>query len=221
MKNNNKKEIKNLIDFYKKAEKLKTTTRHSWLSDSGRQESVAEHSWMLCLLAMLLSDELDKKVNLLKVMKMVTIHDLAEAVTGDIPVHEVSSRQKNKHKAEEKAFKKLVVGLPKEKASEIMRLWEEMEKKETLEAKFAQSLDKLEVVMQHNVADISTWDQNDYNASPYYKEEYFNFDPFMKFLREIISIEGMNKVLKAKTKHHLDPKHLERFKKEKHHAKKL
>jgi putative hydrolase of HD superfamily len=100
-----KKVIENLIDFYKKAEKLKTTTRHSWLSNLLRQESVAEHSWMLCLLAILFSDELDKKVDLLKVMKMVTIHDLAESVTGDIPAWEVSIRQKNKYKYEKKAFK--------------------------------------------------------------------------------------------------------------------
>jgi len=210
-----KKSIENLIDFYKKAEKLKSTTRHSWLSNPARQESVAEHSWMLCLLAMLLSDKLDNKIDLLKVMKMVTVHDLAESITGDIPAHEVSARRKNKHEKEEKAFKDLVIDLPKEKADEIISLWEEFEKKETSEAKFAQSLDKLEVVMQHNVADISTWDQGDYNASPYYKEEYFDFDSFMRAFRDVVNIQGMDKVIKAKKEHCLDPKHLERYKKNK------
>ena len=118
----NKKEIKSLIDFHKKAQKLKTTTRHSWFTDSSRQESVAEHSWMLCLLALLLSNKLDKKVNLLKVMKMVTIHDLAKSVTGDIPSHEVSARQKNKYKFEKKAFKNLVVDLPKKKLKKFIEL---------------------------------------------------------------------------------------------------
>jgi putative hydrolase of HD superfamily len=210
-----KKEIKKLIDFYKKAEKLKVTTRHSWLSNPKRQESVAEHSWMLCLLSMLLSDKLDKKIDLLKVMKMMTIHDLAEAVTGDIPAWEISTRQKNKYKYEKEAFKKLIVDLPKNKAKEILSLWKEFEENKTKEAKFANSLDKIEAVMQHNVANISTWDQGDYNASPYYKDEYFNFDSFMRAFRDVVNIQGMEKVIKAKTERRLDKKHLERYKKEK------
>ena len=212
-----KKSIKAFIDFYKKAEKLKVTTRHSWCSDSSRQESVAEHSWMLCLLAMLLFDQIKVKVDLLKVLKMVTIHDLAEAVTGDIPAHEISvrNRKENKYKAEQKALKSIVSGLPKIKAREIINFWEEIEENKTAEAKFAHSLDKMEVVMQHNLADISTWDEGDYRASPYYKDEYFDFDPFMRALRDVISLQGMKKVLKAKTEHRLDPKHLEKYLKNK------
>ncbi len=206
------KEIKNLIDFHKKAEKLKITTRHSWLSNPKRQESVAEHSWMLCLLAIILSDKLTKKIDLLKVLKMLTIHDLAESVTGDIPSWEISTRQKNKYKYEKKAFKKIVADLPKNKAKEIISLWEEFEENKTKEAKFANSLDKIEVVMQHNIADISTWDHGDYDASPYYKDEYFDFDPFMRALRDVVSIQGMQKVIKAKTENRLDKKHLERYK---------
>lgn len=212
-----KKVINSFIDFHKKAEKLKTTMRHSWLSNSSRQESVAEHSWMLCLLALILADQIKTKVDLLKIFKMVTIHDLAEAVTGDISAHEISARntKENKYKAEQKALKSLLSGLPKVKAREIIDLWEEMEKKETTEAKFAQSLDKIEVVMQHHIADISTWDQGDYNASPYYKEEYSDFDPFMKTLRGVVSMQGMKKILRAGTEHLLDPKHLERYEKRK------
>ena len=90
-----KNQILNLIEFYKKVEKLKLTTRHSWLTDKSRQESVAEHSWMLCFLAILLSDKIESKVDLLKVLKILVVHDLAESVTGDIPSHEVSKRQEN------------------------------------------------------------------------------------------------------------------------------
>lgn len=210
-----KKLIKNYLDFYQKAEKLKTTTRHSWLSDSLRQESVAEHSWMLSLLALLFYDELDKKVDILKVFKMLVVHDLAESITGDIPAFENSNRQKNKHKNEEKIFKKLVNKIPKKKANEVTSLWEEFEARKTPESLFANSLDKIEVVMQHNLADSAMWDQGDYNASPYYKDEYFNFDSFMRAFRDAVSIEGMKKVIKAKTTHLLDTKHLERYKKSK------
>lgn len=207
------KSIQNLIDFHKKAEKLKTTTRHSWLSNPKRQESTAEHSWMLCLLAMLLSDKLDKKVDLLKVMKMLTIHDLAESVTGDIPSGEISTRQQNKYESEKKAFESLVINLPKEKAYEIISLWEEFEKNETLEAKFAHSLDKVEAVMQHNISNISDWDQLDFNVHPYYKNEFFNFDSFMRAFKDVVDDQSMKKILDAKAEHRIDAKHLERYKK--------
>jgi putative hydrolase of HD superfamily len=203
--------IISFIDFYNKAEKLKTTTRHSWLTDSSRQESTAEHSWMLCLLAMLLSDKLDTKVDLLKVLKMVIIHDLAESVTGDIPSHEISVRQKNKYESEKKSFEGLTASLPKEKAAEIIALWEEFEKKETPEAKFANSLDKIEAVMQHNLSDISTWDQGDFNVHPYYKNTYFNFDSFMRSFKDAVDDQSMKKIITAKAEARIDGFHLEKY----------
>lgn len=75
--------IKQLIKFMSIAEKLKNNTRHSWTSD-GRQESVAEHSWRLSLMAYLVKDEYpDADIN--KVILMCICHDLGEAITGDIP----------------------------------------------------------------------------------------------------------------------------------------
>ncbi len=206
-----KEQIKDLIDFHKKAEKLKTTTRHSWLTDSSRQESVAEHSWMLCLLAILLEDKIQTKVDLLKVLKMFIIHDLAEAVTGDIPSHEISARQEHKYEREKKAFAELVASLSKEKADEITSLWEEFEKKETLEAKFAHSLDKVEAIMQHNISDISTWDQGDFNVHPYYKNQYFDFDPFMRMFKDVVDDQSMQKIINAKAEDRIDTKHLEKY----------
>ena len=72
---NNK--ITGIIKFIKKAEKLKTELRHSWTSEVNRQESVAEHTWSSCLLAMILFDEISIKVNQLRVLKMIIVHDLA------------------------------------------------------------------------------------------------------------------------------------------------
>ncbi|OGI65247.1 hypothetical protein A3A95_03640 [Candidatus Nomurabacteria bacterium RIFCSPLOWO2_01_FULL_39_18] len=206
-----KKLIKNLINFHKKAEKLKTTTRHSWLSDSKRQESVAEHSWMLCLLAVILEDKLKKKVNLLKILKMLLIHDLAESVTGDIPVHEVSARQNRKYESEKKVFKKLVKNLPNKNAKEIISLWEEFEENKTKEAKFANSLDKMEAIMQHNLADISTFDQGDFDVHPYYKDEYFYYDSFIRAFKDVVDIQSMEKIIEAKAAHRIEAKHLEKY----------
>ena len=212
---NNKKDIKNLIDFYKKAEKLKTTTRHSWTSNPSRQESVAEHSWMLCLLAILLFDKLDGKVNLFKVLKMLIIHDLAEAVNGDIPAFEVSARQKLKHENEKKALKKLVRKLPKQRAGEIVSLLKEFDDNKTPEAQFSNSLDKIEVLMQHNVSDISTWGQGDFDTNPYYKDHFFNFSSFMRTLKNTIDNQTMKKIINTKKEHRVSKIHLEKYKKSK------
>lgn len=205
--------INNLIDFHKQAEKLKTEMRHSWLTNS-LPESVAEHSWMLGLLAVIFNEELDKKVDLLKVMKMVAVHDLAEAVTGDIPAHETSSRQNAKIKEEEKALKKLVANLPKDKAQEIISLCGEFDARETIEAKFANSLDKIEAVMQHNLSDINTWEQGDFNVHPYYKDHFFDFDSFMREFKDIVDDQSMKKIIGAKAEHRIDQKHLEKYNKQ-------
>lgn len=205
--------IKNLIAFHKKAERLKTTTRHSWLTDSKRQESVAEHTWMLCLLAIILFDKIETKVDLLKILKMLIIHDLAESVAGDIPSWEVSERQNNKYQLEKRALKTLVKDLPKNNAQEIIFLWEEFEKRKTPESQFANSLDKVEAVMQHNLVDIKTWEQGDFNHHPYYRDEFFNFDSFMRAFKDVVDIQSMKKIIKAKVEHRIDKKHLERYKK--------
>ena len=208
----NKKLIESFIDFHKKAEKLKTTMRHSWLSDS-TQESVAEHSWMLCLLALLLFDKLDKKVNLFKVIRMLIVHDLAESVLGDIPAHEISTRQQTKHKDEAQALKSLVKSLPKDKAKEIILLSAEFDKNETPEAEFANALDKVEAVMQHNISDISTWEQGDFDVHPYYKDKYFNSDSFLRFFKDVADNQSMKKIIDAKKEHRVDAKHWEKYKK--------
>jgi len=211
---NEKSSINNFIAFYAKAEKLKSTMRHSWLTN-GRQESSAEHSWMLGLLAIVLSGELETKVDILKVVKMVTVHDLAEAITGDIPSHEISSRKENKYQAEKDAFKELAQDLPKKTAEEIVSLWEEFEENETVEAKFANALDKLEATLQHNVAPIETWDQGDFDIGPYYKEHFFDFDAFIRELKDAADRGTMEKVIDAKAESRVDRKHLERYQNEK------
>ncbi len=204
--------IKDFLLFYKKAEKLKSTLRHSWLSEANRQESTAEHSWMLGLLAIVLFDHIKTKVNKEKVLKIVLVHDLAEAITGDIPSHEISKRQDNKKVAEKKALIKITSSLNKKTANEIFSLWEEYGECKTPEARFANSLDKIEALLQHNLADIKTWDQGDYNVGPYYKDYYFDFDIFMRSFKDFVDIDTMKKILVARQEKRIDPKHLQRYK---------
>lgn len=98
-------EIQKLLKFYKQAERLKAELRHSWTSNSDRKESVTEHVWMTLLVALTLMDKVEKKIGKLKVLKMLIIHDLGEAVVGDIPSHEISQRQDTKQMTESEGNK--------------------------------------------------------------------------------------------------------------------
>lgn len=140
------------IDFLNKIEKLKCNTRHSWTS-SGRQESVAEHSWRLAVMAMLCADEYPE-LDINKVIKMCLIHDLGEAITGDIPAFLKTAQNELD---EDIAVTKLLSVLPADTQNELQSLFDEMNARETPEAKLFKSLDNLEALVSHNEADISTW----------------------------------------------------------------
>ena len=140
-------EIGRLLDFLKTAEQLKCNTRHSYTS-SGRLESVAEHSWRLALMAMLVGDEFPE-LDLDKVIKMCLIHDMGEAITGDIPAFEKTDKDR---KVENKKVEQLTDILPEPVRAEWKALFEEMEAMETQEARLYKSLDKLEALIHHNEA---------------------------------------------------------------------
>ena len=145
-----------IVDVLTLAERPKRELRHSWLSD-GRQESVAEHSWLMSVAAVLLSPHLDHPVDLGHTLKLIALHDIAEAITGDIPSFETSARKVSKAQDEAQAMAAISAMLPPASASLLLSLWQEYEDAVTPEAKFARALDKLEVQHQHNLADLQTW----------------------------------------------------------------
>jgi putative hydrolase of HD superfamily len=148
-----------IIDVLHVAEKLKYTLRHSWLSN-GRQESVADHSWRMALMAVLVLPHLESSVDIARLLKIVIVHDLVEAVCGDIPAHELADDVElcdRKRNAEINAIEQLSAMLPSVNGQEIKALWNEFEEAKTAEAKVALALDKLEAQIQHNEADPATW----------------------------------------------------------------
>ncbi|MDZ7970271.1 MAG: HD domain-containing protein [Nostoc sp. DedSLP03] len=150
-------DIRQIVDFVAVAERLKRELRHSWLAD-GRRESVGEHTWMMGLLALMLHSRLDQRIDIIKVLKMVLVHDIAEALVGDIPFFEESERKRNKAVAESEAIERIRKLLPDDIGMEIKTLWQEFEDRQTPEAKFACALDNLEVQIQHNLAEFITWE---------------------------------------------------------------
>lgn len=182
--------MKQILKFLHQSEKLKTLLRHSWLS-SGRQESVAEHSWRTALMAIVLSDYLKVKVNLGKVLAMTIIHDLCEIYAGDH--YAWKDKLADKAKIEEKALIKLLKNLPQTQRSTIFKLWEDYEQKKTPEAKFAKALDKLETIDQHNLADIKTWVKEEYSYNLVHGKEEVQFDKVLQELKALIDRQTLEK----------------------------
>jgi putative hydrolase of HD superfamily len=140
-------EIGGVLEFLRAAEQLKTTYRSGWTS-AGRTESVAEHTWRLCLMSMLFADSFPD-VDFAKLVKICIIHDLGEAIGGDIPViHQVPGESKAAQERED--LLQLLRPLPERLRAEITALWDEYEAAASPEAKLAKALDKLETIMQHN-----------------------------------------------------------------------
>ncbi|MFA6469192.1 MAG: HD domain-containing protein [Bacteroidota bacterium] len=190
--------VSEIYTFIHSAEKLKNELRHSFTS-SGRQESVAEHTWRMSLMAILLFSKLDKKVNFEKLLKMIIIHDIVEIEAGDTPVplmvgNDLLKRQKEER--EKKAIDSVRKQLGDDLGVEFYRLWYEFEAQETYEAKVANALDKLEVQIQHNEADINTWIPVEYELI-YSRRAYTAFDPAMDQLRVLIEQEAEAKLAAA------------------------
>lgn len=188
-----RKKILNILKFLKDVERLKSTMRHSWLS-SGRRESVAEHSWRMAVLALILEKEFPE-IDISKVIRMVIVHDFGEVYEGDIP--KFKKQPPNKVGKEEKAVRKLVRPLPSDIQKEIISLWLEFHKNKTPEAKLAKILDGLEVLIQHNEANLSTWDPVEYDFNLVMSKKYTDFHDFIKEFRNIIHEQTKEKISKG------------------------
>jgi putative hydrolase of HD superfamily len=146
-------DLTGILDFLRSAEQLKSTLRSCYAS-TGRQESAAEHSWRLALMAMLLRHEFPD-VDAEKVLRMCLIHDLGEAIGGDIPAPEQARRRESglsagKAEQERRDLVTLLEPLPPGLQLEITSLWDEYEAAATPEARLVKALDKLETILQHN-----------------------------------------------------------------------
>lgn len=139
-------EMEGILAFLATAEKLKDTKRTGHTS-RGRVESTAEHSWRLCLLALVLGDALPG-VDRDRLLRICLVHDLAEALTGDEPAP-LKRPGDGKQARERDAMHAIVAPLPPATAQAIVGLWEEYEAAATPEARLAKGLDKLETLAQH------------------------------------------------------------------------
>jgi len=155
------------IEFIKEIDKLKYIQRRTRLFNSDRNENDAEHSWHLAMMAIILSQHSNAAVDVLKVVKMVLIHDIVEIDAGDTFIYDTVKNHVNTDD-ERLAAERIFGLLPKEQAEELIRIWEEFEAGETDEAKFAKSMDRLEPLLQNVSNNGGTW--KEYNVD--YKKVY-------------------------------------------------
>jgi len=132
------------IEFLVEIDKLKHVFRQTYLINQSRKENDAEHSWHLAVAAILLHEYADDpKPDLLRVIKMVLIHDLVEIDAGDTYAYDAAAAA-DQAAREQRAADRLFGMLPSDQAREFRQLWEEMEARQTSEARFAAALDRLQ-----------------------------------------------------------------------------
>lgn len=175
--------MKNAIDFYILANALKYKIRGGckiWHIKSKRLESVAEHVYGTCILAIALESELNLKVDLNKVLKMLVIHEIGEVIIGDITPHHNMTKEEKLRK-EHEAVQNILDGLIKK--DEYLKLFEEFNESKTEESKFAHRIDKMEATLQMKLYD-------EYNYIDIHSEENkdaYNSDFFQKYKKETLS----------------------------------
>lgn len=145
-------DLDGIVAFLKAAERLKATRRSGYTSE-GEQESVAEHTWRLCLMATVLAPAFPG-LDVARLLQICVVHDLGEAIGGDIPAPEQARRRaageaEGKAADERRDLLALLAPLPESSRARIVELWDEYEAAATPEARLAKALDKLETILQH------------------------------------------------------------------------
>jgi putative hydrolase of HD superfamily len=189
-----------VLSFLHLAERLKGELRHSWLSNA-RQESVAEHSWRVSLMVMMMAPMLDVPVDLLKALKMAILHDLPEALAGDVPVfaYQEEGGPAARLELERQAMLTILKDIPEPMATEFFDIWVEFEEQASVEAKLVKAADKLEVQIQHNEADLTSWEHHE--KLMVFEEKwlarYCLFNPIVQGLADAVKNEALVKLAEA------------------------
>ena len=192
--------IENILSFIHLTEKMKVELRNGEKSN-GVKETIADHSFRVALMVVLLAPLLDKKIDVQKAMKIALVHDLAEIETGDEPYficENNPSKKKEKNELESIAMKKICGNLHEPLKSEMLNLWEEYAYGSSDEAVFIKTLDKIEAQIQHNEADISIWNEFDFKYAFTRLDPYCEYDSMLTKMKDLVQNESKNKLIKHK-----------------------
>ena len=156
--------FKKQIEFILEVDKLKQVLRQTILMDRSRRENSAEHSWHIALLVPVLAEYSQaSEIDLFQVMKILVVHDLIEIDAGDTYCYDDKGRE-NQTQREEIAADRIFGLLPADQAAEFRALWDEFEKRDTPESKFANALDRVQPFLHNYFTDGLTWQENNINS---------------------------------------------------------
>lgn len=147
------------LNFLREIDRLKSVVRQSPLLDKSRKENSAEHSWHLAMYALLLSEYASGPVDTNRVLRMLLIHDIVEIDVGDFPIHGGSSTEVQAEQ-EAVAATRLFGLLPQPQGDELLALWQEFERAESEDAKFAKALDRFQPLLINVFTGGGTWTEN-------------------------------------------------------------
>ncbi len=185
-----------LIRFIHFSEGLKKELRNGYTSNEKR-ESVAEHTWRVSLMVMVLSKFLDNEICLEKALKISIVHDLAEIITGDQPYFEHEGQpalEEAKGKKELRAMEHIKGLLPEVVGDELFQLWKEYEDGVSPEAKFVKAIDKIEAQVQHNEMNYQHWNDHDRKHASTRLDNYCSFDSFLVRIKNLVQEESQQKI---------------------------
>lgn len=144
------------MEFILEADKLKSIIRQSYIADGSRKEDDADHSWHLALMCLMLKEHSNEEIDALRVISMVLIHDLVEIDAGDTYAYDDEGNS-TKRAREVKAAERIFGLLPEDQKLYLWELWEEFEQCETKEAKFANTLDRVQPMLLNDIAGGKAW----------------------------------------------------------------
>ena len=147
------------IAFLIECDRLKDIVRQTLNAHSGRPENDAEHSWALCLFVMTLAEHSNTPIDVLRVMKMLLIHDIVEIDAGDTFAYD-TARLVDQHEREAAAATRLFGLLPDDQAAEFRSLWDEFEDRQTADARFAHAIDRCQAMLLNCLSKGVTWSRH-------------------------------------------------------------
>jgi len=146
--------------FLLEIDQLKQVIRGSRIADSSRKENTAEHSWHIAMFATVLAEWAVGEISISRVVQMLLIHDVVEIDAGDTPLFDQEPQAA--HEDTERAAAMRIFGLlPSDQAEAFANLWEEFEAAESVDARFAKAIDRLQPILLNHVVGGGTWTDYD------------------------------------------------------------
>ena len=177
--------FKKQLDFFLEIDKVKNILRMTSIADGSRRENDAEHSWSLAIMAFLFAEYVDENIDLLKVIKMVLIHDLVEIYAGDTFCFDEAGMQ-DKEAREQASADKIFGLLETDQGQELRVLWEEFEACKTPEAEYAAMLDRLQPLIMNYVNEGGTWAQHEISVEQVYKRNQITLEKGPQAFKDLI-----------------------------------